>query len=45
MHSKTPAGKNNEAFSKPDKDHMASSPSSQQNLLLDTIINKLMIDL
>lgn len=45
MHSKIPAGKNNEAFSKPDKDHMASSPLTQRNLLLDTTINKLTMDL
>lgn len=45
MHSKAPAVKNNEAFSKPDKDHMASSPLTQQNLLLDAIINKLMTDI
>lgn len=45
MHSKIPAGENNEAFSKPNKDHTASSPSTEQNLLLDTIINKLMTDL
>lgn len=44
MHSKTPAGRNNEAFSKADKDHTAASPSAQQNLLLDVIINKLMTD-
>lgn len=44
MHSKTPAGRNNEAFSKPDKDHTAAFPSMQQNLLLDIIINKLMTD-